>query len=317
MFYNKVIIKQKHMAKKNLILFFLLIFQITKTEGQPQKGLFSKKINNNGDFFNKNLGKKTVVFFSFNKNMDVKKIINESHKSFVSLGVDVVSYVSYNDFYISKEVQTNFLNYFISREIEILVFYQKETEKEKIDFFAFDKTINIIKESEGTLSFVGTNPFELIKQKITKSRPNPTTFLFSPKPEFLNDINIKKFTKIKNPPKLTNEKVGIVFKKESNEIKATILSLFNKKTKEVETKEDYRFYFSNGINYIIRFVSGTTISLKNIYKLDDLIGNDYNTQTILILENTASQNKYFYFNKTPTNNKIKLTQEFINKTQKN
>jgi len=82
------------MAKKNLILFFLLIFQITKAEGQSQKRLFSKKINNNEDFFNKNLGKKTVVFFSFNKNMNVKKIINESHKSFVSLGVDVVSYVS-------------------------------------------------------------------------------------------------------------------------------------------------------------------------------------------------------------------------------
>ena len=313
MLFNKV----KKMTKKNLFPFFLLLVLSSKAECQTQKEFFSTKIKINESFFEKNLGKKTVVFYSFKKNIDVKKTINKSHKNFVSLGIDVIYYINYDDFYISKEVQMNFLNYFISRGVDLFIFYQKETNEEKINFFVFNKITSNLKDSEGTLSFIGTNSFELIKQKITKSKPKPTTFLFSPTPEFLNNINIKKFTKIKNPPKLLNEKVGVVFKDDPKEIKLKILSLFNGKTKEVEKKEDYRFYFSNGINYIIRFVYGTTISLKNIYKLDTLMGNEHNTQTILVLENTASQNKYFYFNKIPTNNKIKLTQGFVDATQKN
>ena len=305
------------MIKKSFFLLFLLFALSTKTEGQTEKNLFSKKININDDFFDKTLGKKTIVFFSFNKNIDVKKTINESHKNFVSLGIDVISYINYDDFYISKEVQTNFLSYFISRGVDVFLFYQIEKKEEKINFFVFDKTNGKIKESEGTFSFVGVNSFELIKEKITKSNPTPTTFLFSPKPEFLNNINIKKFTKIKIAPKLTNEKVGLVFKNDTKETKLKILSFFNKKTQEVEKKEDYRFYFSNGIKYIIRFVSGTTTTLKNIYKLETFMGNEHETQTILILENTASQNKYFYFNETPTNNKIKLIQGFVEKTQQN
>ena len=305
------------MINKNFLFFFLFFALSTKTEGQIEKNSFFKKININDDFFDKTLGKKTVVFFSFNKNTEVKKTINDSHKNFVSLGIDVISYINYDDFYISKEVQNNFLNYFISRGVDVLVFYQIGKKEKKINFFVFDKTNGKIKESEGTLSFVGVNSFELIKEKITKSNPKPTTFLFSPKPEFLNDINIKKITKIKIAPKLANEKVGIVFKNDTKETKLKILAFFNKKTQEVEKKEDYRFYFSNGIKYIIRCVSGTTKTLKNIYKLDDLVGKEHETQTILILENTASQSKYFYFNETPTKNKIKLIQGFVEKTQQN
>lgn len=53
------------MIKKSFFLLFLLFALSTKTEGQIEKNLFSKKININDDFFDKTLGKKTIVFFFF------------------------------------------------------------------------------------------------------------------------------------------------------------------------------------------------------------------------------------------------------------
>ena len=129
------------------------------------------------------------------------------------------------------------------------------------------------------------------------------------------DINIKKRTRIKNLPKFKKQELGIVFENTTEETKKQILSLFNTNTTEVEEKEDYRFYFSNGINYIIKFLTGTTKALKNIYNIKELKGDGYKKQTILVLENTISQNRYYHFNKTPTTNKIDLTKTFIKHTQ--
>jgi hypothetical protein len=62
-------------------------------------------------------------------------------------------------------------------------------------------------------------------------------------------------------------------------------------------------------------LTGTTKALKNIYNIKELKGEGYKKQTILVLENTISQNRYYHFNETPTINKIDLTKSFLKKTQ--
>ena len=226
----------------------------------------------------------------------------------------MINYVNIVDFYISQEVQRQLVEYFNLRGVEVLVFYQKEKEV-KIRFCNYNHKTTLVDDTKGGYSFFGENIFYEIKKYLLSTNTKQTTFLFSPSPEIIHDINVKKRTIIKNPPKFKKQELGIVFENETEKTKKQILSLFNTNIIEVEEKEDYRFYFSNGINYIIKFLTGTTKALKNIYNIKELKGDGYKKQTILVLENTISQNRYYHFNEAPTINKINLTKSFLKKTQ--
>ena len=303
------------MFKSLIIIFLFITFKLGAQNSDLALGFF-KNNKENKSFFKENLGKKTIVFFSFDEKNNQKKTIHNTHKNLIDLGFDVINYMNIVDFYISQEVQKQLVEYFNSRGVEVLVFYQKEKEKEiKIRFCNYNHKITLVDDKKGGYSFVGDNVFYEIKKHLLSTNTKQTTFLFSPSPEIIYNINVKKRTRIKNPPKFKKQELGIVFENETEEIKKQILSLFNTNTIEVEEKEDYRFYFSNGINYIIKFLTGTTEALKNIYNLKELKGEGYKKQTILVLENTISQNRYYHFNETPTINKIDLTKTFVKHTQ--
>jgi hypothetical protein len=278
--------------------------------------VFFKNNKENKSFFKENLGKKIIVFFSFDEKKNQIKTINNTHKNLTGLGFDVINYINIVDFYISQEVQRQLVEYFNLRGVEVLVFYQKEREKEiKIRFCNYNNKITLVDETKGGYSFFGENVFYEIKKDLLSTNTKQTTFLFSPDPEIIYNINVKKRTRIKNLPKFKKQELGIVLENVTEETKKQILSLFNTNTIEVEEKVDYRFYFSNGINYVIKFLTGTTEALKNIYNLKELKGVGYKKQTILVLENTINQNRYYHFNETPTINKIDLTKTFLKHTQ--
>ena len=303
------------MFKKLTIIFLFITFKVSAQNNDL--GLFFFKNNKeNKSFFKENLGKKTIVFFSFDEKKNQIKTINNTHQNLTGLGFDVINYINIVDFYISQEVQRQLVEYFNLRGVEILVFYQKEREKEiKIRFCNYNNKITLVDETKGGYSFFGENVFYEIKKDLLSTNTKQTTFLFSPDPEIIYNINVKKRTRIKNLPKFKKQELGIVLENVTEETKKQILSLFNTNTIEVEEKVDYRFYFSNGINYVIKFLTGTTEALKNIYKLKELKGVGYKKQTILVLENTISQNRYYHFNETPTINKIDLTKTFLKHTQ--
>ena len=301
------------MFKKLIIIFLFSTFK-AGAQNSDLSFVFFKNNKENKNFFKENLGKKTIVFFSFDEKNNQTKTISKTHKNLTDLGFDVINYVNIVDFYISQEVQRQLVAYFNLREVEVLVFYQKEKEI-KIRFCNYNHKTTLVDDTKGGYSFFGENIFYEIKKYLLSTNTKPTTFLFSPSPEIIYDINVKKRTIIKNPPKFKKQELGIVFEKETEKTKKQILSLFNTNIIEVEEKEDYRFYFSNGINYIIKFLTGTTKALKNIYNIKELKGESHKKQTILVLENTISQNRYYHFNETPTINKIDLTKSFLKKTQ--
>ena len=303
------------MFKKLTIIFLFITFKVS-AQNNDLGLVFFKNNKENKSFFKENLGKKTIVFFSFDEIKNQIKTINNTHQKLTSLGFDVINYINIVDFYISQEVQRQLVEYFNLRGVEILVFYQKEREKEiKIRFCNYNNKITLVDETKGGYSFFGENVFYEIKKDLLSTNTKQTTFLFSPDPEIIYNINVKKRTRIKNLPKFKKQELGIVLENVTEETKKQILSLFNTNTIEVEEKLDYRFYFSNGINYVIKFLTGTTEALKNIYKLKELKGVGYKKQTILVLENTISQNRYYHFNETPTINKIDLTKTFLKHTQ--
>ena len=303
------------MFKKLTIIFLFITFKVS-AQNNDLGLVFFKNNKENKSFFKENLGKKTIVFFSFDEKNNQIKTINNTHQKLTGLGFDVINYINIVDFYISQEVQRQLVEYFNLRGVEILVFYQKEREKEiKIRFCNYNNKITLVDETKGGYSFFGENVFYEIKKDLLSTNTKQTTFLFSPDPEIIYNINVKKRTRIKNLPKFKKQELGIVLENVTEETKKQILSLFNTNTIEVEEKVDYRFYFSNGINYVIKFLTGTTEALKNIYNLKELKGVGYKKQTILVLENTISQNRYYHFNETPTINKINLAKSFLKKTQ--
>ena len=303
------------MFKKLTIIFLFITFKVS-AQNNDLGLVFFKNNKENKSFFKENLGKKTIVFFSFDEKKNQIKTINNTHQKLTGLGFDVINYINIVDFYISQEVQRQLVEYFNLRGVEILVFYQKEREKEiKIRFCNYNNKITLVDETKGGYSFFGENVFYEIKKDLLSTNIKQTTFLFSPNPEIIYNINVKKRTRIKNLPKFKKQELGIVLENVTEETKKQILSLFNTNTIEVEEKVDYRFYFSNGINYVIKFLTGTTEALKNIYNLKELKGVGYKKQTILVLENTISQNRYYHFNETPTINKIDLTKTFLKHTQ--
>ena len=303
------------MFKKLTIIFLFITFKVS-AQNNDLGLVFFKNNKENKSFFKENLGKKTIVFFSFDEKKNQIKTINNTHQKLTGLGFDVINYINIVDFYISQEVQRQLVEYFNLRGVEILVFYQKEREKEiKIRFCNYNNKITLVDKTKGGYSFFGENVFYEIKKDLLSTNTKQTTFLFSPDPEIIYNINVKKRTRIKNLPKFKKQELGIVLENVTEETKKQILSLFNTNTIEVEEKVDYRFYFSNGINYVIKFLTGTTEALKNIYNLKELKGVGYKKQTILVLENTISQNRYYHFNETPTINKIDLTKTFLKHTQ--
>ena len=303
------------MFKKLTIIFLFITFKVS-AQNNDLGLVFFKNNKENKSFFKENLGKKIIVFFSFDEKKNQIKTINNTHQKLTGLGFDVINYINIVDFYISQEVQRQLVEYFNLRGVEILVFYQKEREKEiKIRFCNYNNKITLVDETKGGYSFFGENVFYEIKKDLLSTNTKQTTFLFSPDPEIIYNINVKKRTRIKNLPKFKKQELGIVLENVTEETKKQILSLFNTNTIEVEEKVDYRFYFSNGINYVIKFLTGTTEALKNIYNLKELKGVGYKKQTILVLENTISQNRYYHFNETPTINKIDLTKTFLKHTQ--
>ena len=228
------------MFKKLTIIFLFITFKVS-AQNNDLGLVFFKNNKENKSFFKENLGKKTIVFFSFDEKKNQIKTINNTHQKLTGLGFDVINYINIVDFYISQEVQRQLVEYFNLRGVEILVFYQKEREKEiKIRFCNYNNKITLVDETKGGYSFFGENVFYEIKKDLLSTNIKQTTFLFSPNPEIIYNINVKKRTRIKNLPKFKKQELGIVLENVTEETKKQILSLFNKNTIEIEEKVDYR-----------------------------------------------------------------------------
>ena len=63
---------------------------------------------------------------------------------------------------------------------------------------------------------------------------------------------------------------------------------------QIKEVEDYRYYFSEGINYIIYTLRGTNDFLKKTYNIKTLPDNPLRS-IVLVVEHTVTRNKYFFF----------------------
>ena len=240
---------------------------------------------------------KTLVVYNFKNKGNEKQSLIELHNKLTSLGVDVVNYVDSLNLKVSLEVELKLFKYIQSREIKNILFYN-ETKQE----------INLVKVS----SFISKKPLPyktikgdsvLNKFKHTLSIKPRTqkTFLYSPQPEVIEKVTINPFNKILLKPNLKNQKIGVTSQFNLDQSFGLVL---------VEAREDYRFYYSNGINYFIGFLKGTESFLKKTYSIDGLKPNSNKEILVLVLEHTATRNKLFYFNKKTTSKK-NLLDDFL------
>mgnify|MGYP001207374638 FL=1 len=265
----------------NIQVFFVLFITLITNNLQGKQSLYNK----------------TVVVFSFIDKTKENNNLNKIHKNLTSLGVDVVNYIDLVNTNTSTEVKENLTEYFKNREIKNILLYNEENQE--ISFFTPNYILN--KNTTPYKTIKGDSVLLRLKEDLLKTPTKQKTFLYSPKPEVIKKTKVKPFNKILLKPNLKNQKIGII---KTHEIDSQFDLV------KVEKKEDYRFYYSSGINYFITFYVGTESFLNKTYGVVGLEENSNQEMLILVLEHTATRNKLFYFNKK-TKTETELLKEFL------
>ena len=258
---------------RRVLVFFTLINFIFSING------ISQKDNLDQNFISE---KSIVVYSLLNKETETEKVFN-IHKTLSSLGLDVVNYIDSLNTHTSNEITNSLLRYFDSREVKNTMLFSEKNNS--ISFYGLD-FFNQKKESP-KLILSGDSVFNKLKNRIVNSKTKQKNFLLPPQPETLLKAKIKPFRKILIKPDISKDKVGVTIKI-NTELPKNII--------QVEEKDDYRFYFSNGINYIIEFYTGTESFIQKTFNLKSLNPTSNKKTTVLVLEHTATRNRFFYFN---------------------
>ena len=260
------------MSRRVSILFTLINF-LFSFNGVGQKE------NSNESFISE---KSVFVYSLLNKETEKEKILN-IHKTLSSLGLDVVNYIDSLNTHTSNEITTNLLKYLDSREVKNTVLFSEKNNSLSFYGLGFFNQ----KKEPPKLILSGDSVFNKLKNKVINSKVNQKNFLLPPQPEVLLKAKIKPFRKILIKPDISKDKIGITTKI-NTELPKNII--------QVEEKEDYRFYFSNGVNYIIQFYTGTESFIQKTFNLKNLNPTSNKKTTILVLEHQPQENRFFYFN---------------------
>lgn len=274
------------MTTRTLVLFSLISLVFLQE-------VFSQSDNKNRGFSLE----KSIVVYSFKNKEKEKEEIFKIHQKLTSIGVDVVNYIDSLNIYTSQETNKSLLEYIKKREIKNTIVFSESNKS--IQFFSF----NFFEKPNAlpTLVLSGDSVFNLLKTKIITLKSKQKNFLFSPQPEVLLKVKIKPSGRILRKPNLEKDKIGITTKLNINPPQNTTF---------VEEKDDYRFYFSNGINYVVHFYQGTEYFIQKTYNLENLNPTSNKKTLMLVLEHTATRNKYFYTNNNITN-KEELLLDFL------
>ena len=239
---------------------------------------------------------KTLVVFSFLNKENENQNLLDTHKNLIAIGVDAVNYINLLNLNSSKDIKKSINDYLKIREIKNILFYNEESKE--INLFTLGSFLN---NQQPYMSIKGDSVLNKLKDELIDKNLTQNTFLYSPHPEVINKVRVNSFNKIILKPNLENQKIGSIKNYNTNQAAEIVI---------VEEKEDYRFYYSNGINYFLTFYKGTESFLKNTYTIDGLEQGSNKETLILVLEHTATRNKLFYFNKEKTSEQ-ELLSEFL------
>ena len=269
-----------HFQKKTLCVFFLFSLITLCLRAQQQTSIQNK----------------TLVVFSFLNKENENQNLLDTHKNLIAIGVDAVNYINLLNLNSSTDIKKSINDYLKNREIKNILFYNEESKE--INLFTLGSFLN---NQQPYMSIKGDSILNKLKDELINKNLTQNTFLYSPKPEVINKVKVKSFNKILVKPNLEKQKIGSIKNYKTNQAAEIVV---------VEEKEDYRFYYSNGINYFITFYKGTESFLKNTYGIDGLEDGSNKETLILVLEHTATRNKLFYFNKKTTSEQ-ELLSEFL------
>ena len=171
------------------------------------------------------------------------------------------------------------MDYLNDREVENVIYYQ-----EKDNMFVFRKLQNIQSKNPPYLK-LNSDSLSFYVNKTIKNNPKTlTSFLFPSEPEIIKKAKIRLSNQILIKPNLKKEKVGYTNKTFINTQPNLI---------QIKEVEDYRFYYSEGINYIVYTIKGTNDFLKQTFNIKSLPSNQ-KRNVIMVVEHTVTKNKYFF-----------------------
>ena len=180
---------------------------------------------------------------------------------------------------------SSLITYFNEREIENAIFYNQSNQN--LVFYEINK------KSINSSFFLKTHIDSLgsyVKGVFNSIEEPSTTFLLAPKPEMLLKAKIRLSNQILIEPLLKEEKVGYTGNQLVNQPKNIV---------KINEVEDYRYYYSEGINYVVYSLKGTNAFLKRTYNIKSLPDNQ-SRSIVLVIEHTVTRNKYFFYREALT-----------------
>ena len=183
---------------------------------------------------------KTLVVFSFLNKENENQNLLDTHKNLIAIGVDAVNYINLLNLNSSPDIKKSINDYLKNREIKNILFYNEESKE--INILSLGSFLN---NQQPYMSIKGDSVLNKLKVELINKKLTQNTFLYSPQPELINKVKVNSFNKIILKPNLENQKIGSTKNYNTNQAAEIVI---------VEEKEDYRFYYSNGINYFLNSI---------------------------------------------------------------
>ena len=134
---------------------------------------------------------------------DWQKLSEKAHKAFITMGVDVVTYVNHYDLVASTNSKKAFSELFTNRNIKNIVFLIEEQKKFKLIIAPFNNSPSLI--DYGTEAFGTEDPdlYNVLLQtgrEIKRANHENENFLIPAKPNFTSGLSIVEKSLLKNYP---------------------------------------------------------------------------------------------------------------------
>lgn len=134
---------------------------------------------------------------------DWQKLSAKAHKAFMTMGIDVVTYVNHYDLVASTNSKNAYSELFSTRNIKNIIFLVQEKEKFKLLIAPFSNNPNLIEHGSEVFQMEKNQLFDLLLQtgrEIKRADHENENFLIPAKPNYTSGISIVEKTLLKNYP---------------------------------------------------------------------------------------------------------------------
>lgn len=139
----------------------------------------------------------------FTKIGDWKKLANDAHKAFVTMGLDPIIYINHYDLIAGEKTRTMYSELFSKRRVKNLIFLTQHSSGIDLHIIPFNEKPSFISNKSDAFYMSGSSLYEAMLstgKEIRRADQEVYNFLVPDKPSFAYGISIIEKTQLQNYP---------------------------------------------------------------------------------------------------------------------